>query len=78
MLGDADVDANDSSLNKSTGANVQGRNRLIRGNAFFDNAQAAALALKCEFKWRKVIVPGVAHDGARMMSAAVRYVEGGQ
>jgi len=77
MLGDADVDANDPSLNKSSGANAQGRDRLTRGNVFFDNAQAAALALKSEFKWRKLIIPGVAHDGAAMMSAAVRYLEGG-
>jgi len=75
MLGDADVDANPPSLNNSAGAIAQGRDRLTKGNAFFDNAQAAALALKCEFKWRKLIIPGVAHDGAGMLSAALRYTK---
>lgn len=78
MLGDADIDASDPSLNKSAGANAQGRDRLTRGKAFFDNAQAAALALKCEFKWRKVVIPGVAHDGAKMAAAAVRHSQGGR
>ncbi len=76
MLGDADVDPNDKSLNKGRGANTQGAFRFARGNAFFDNARAAAVALNCKFVWQKVVVTGVAHDGARMSEAAISLMNG--
>ncbi len=76
LLGDADVDANDKSLNRSLGANAQGSFRFARGNAFFENARVAAQKLNGKFAWQKVVVPGVAHDGAQMSRAAVDLMGG--
>ncbi len=74
MLGDADIDPNQNNLNKSAGANAQGAFRFARGTAFFDNARESATALKTNFAWQKVIVPGVAHDGKLMSKAAFEFM----
>jgi len=75
MLGRADTDPSDSSLNKSAGAMAQGSFRLARGDAFFANAQAAAKALDVTIAWSRAYVDGVGHDGARMAAAAIAYTE---
>jgi poly(3-hydroxybutyrate) depolymerase len=74
MLGDADIDPKDASLNKSKGANAQGANRFQRGNRFFENAGQAAKKLSSPFAWQKIIVPNVAHQGQQMSLAAHQYM----
>ena len=71
MLGDKDTDANDASLNKSAGANEQGRYRLARGEYFFAAAMRAALKLGADFKWQKIHAGNIGHDNARMAAVAV-------
>jgi hypothetical protein len=45
---------------------------LARSQSFLDYGQAAArLGLPCN--WRRVVVPGVAHEGMRMSDFAARY-----
>ena len=74
MLGDRDTDGNDASLNKSAGANDQGRNRLVRGQYFYDTAISAAKDLGTKFAWQKKSVAGVGHDNAGMAAAAVEMM----
>lgn len=74
MLGREDTDANDPSLNKSAGANEQGRDRLVRGEYFFTAATLAANRLSAIFQWQKLYVDGVGHDNARMAAAAIDHM----
>jgi poly(3-hydroxybutyrate) depolymerase len=74
MLGDADIDPHDQSLNRSAGANAQGEFRFARGKQFFENAKDAAKQLGVQFAWKQVIVPAVAHDGKRMSQAAFQLM----
>lgn len=74
MLGDKDTDGNDASLNKSAGVREQGRNRLARGEYFYDAAIAAAKDLGEKFSWQKMYVVGVGHDNAAMAAAAVEVM----
>lgn len=74
MLGTSDVDAADPSLNKSKGANEQGRYRYARGEYFFTAATKAAKTLGVDLAWKKIPVDGVAHDNARMAAAAIELM----
>ena len=73
ILGEKDVNMNDSSLDKTCGGNLQGRFRLERGQFFYEYLQL--------FSDKKKIhqidtVPNVAHDGDRMINskAALWYL----
>ncbi len=74
MLGDKDTDGNDASLNKSAGANEQGRNRLARGEYFYAAAIIAAKDLGATFSWQRKYVTGVGHDNAGMAKAAIALI----
>ena len=74
MLGDKDTDAGDPSLNKSVGANEQGRHRLARGEYFYGAATIAAKNLGVKFAWQKRYVNGAGHDNAHMAAAAVEMM----
>lgn len=74
MLGDRDTDANDTSLNKSAGANSQGLFRFARGQHFLTNAKAAAQKLGVVWNWQSITVAGVAHDQAAMAKAAIAFM----
>jgi len=71
VLGEKDVNVNDSSLDKSCEGNMQGRFRLERGQFYYAYLQLFA-------KKKKVhqidVVPEVAHDGDKMVnSQAARW-----
>ena len=76
MLGDKDTDPNHSALPRDPEAMAQGLHRFARGTAFFDALDAAAKRRPFRFAWRKVIVPGVAHDNAGMAIAAAQVLYG--
>lgn len=76
MLGDKDIDPNHASLPRDPEAMAQGPHRFARGTAFFDALDAAAKRRPFRFAWRKVIVPGVAHDNAGMAVAAAEVLYG--
>lgn len=78
MLGTKDIDAKDPSLNKSAGANAQGRYRLARGEYFYAASTKAALTLGVTLAWKKIPVDGVAHDNARMAGAAIEFMNARQ
>jgi hypothetical protein len=66
ILGEKDVNVNDSSLDKSCEGNMQGRFRLERGQFYYAYIQLFA-------KKKKVhqidVVPDVAHDGDKMVNS---------
>jgi poly(3-hydroxybutyrate) depolymerase len=69
-LGEADNDPGAANLNSTGGAQKQGAGRMDRGENFFMAATSAARDLKVKFAWELVLVPNVAHDGAKMSRAA--------
>jgi len=68
-LGLKDTDPLHPELDKSAAAEKQGAFRLERGRACFAFAQALARERGWSFNWRKVEVPGIAHDGGAMLAA---------
>ncbi|QJR12269.1 hypothetical protein DSM104443_03354 [Usitatibacter rugosus] len=70
LAGDRDVDVNDANLPRDPKALAQGPTRYARSGYFHDFAQREAARLGLEFRWKRVTVPGVAHDGAAMSRAA--------
>lgn len=56
----------ESFLRKTPEADRQGRNRLERGNKYFDALESLADKNHWEFNWRKVYVPNVGHDAVAM------------
>jgi poly(3-hydroxybutyrate) depolymerase len=70
LLGGADTDPRDSSLDRGAEAMKQGRFRFERGKNFFAACRAKAAALGAKFGWRMEVVPGVGHSNAGMAAAA--------
>ena len=75
LLGTADTDMTQSSLNRSPEAMVQGRHRLDRGRTFLEAGRVRAEALAVPLGWRLAYAPGVAHDNTRMAPHAVAHLE---
>lgn len=73
ILGEKDVNMNDSSLDKSCGGNLQGRFRLERGQFFYEYLQLYSDKKKIH---QIETVPNVAHDGDKMVNskAAIRFM----
>lgn len=73
LLGEKDVNMNDSSLDKSCEGNLQGRFRLERGQFFYTYLQLLADKKKIH---KMEVVPNVAHDGDKMVNskAALWYL----
>lgn len=70
LLGEADTDENQSSLNRDPEVMPQGPHRFARGHNFFETGKAQAERLGVPFGWTLHTVPGVAHSGSRMAPAA--------
>ena len=71
ILGEKDVNMNDSSLDKSCEGNMQGRFRLERGQFFYEYLQLYSNKKKIH---QIAVVPDVAHDGDKMVnSKAARW-----
>lgn len=66
-LGEADT--GDVRLDKSPGAQRQGRTRLERGRNVFAAAQAMAATRGWPFRWRLVVAAGVGHSSRNMLRA---------
>lgn len=69
QLGTADTDPNDSNLNHSPGAELQGPHRYARGLYFWDRSMRSSQTHGV-FNWMKHEVPGVAHSYTRMAANA--------
>ena len=71
ILGEKDVNINDSSLDKTCEGNMQGRFRLERGQFYYAYLQLFATKKKIH---QIDVVPDVAHDGDKMVnSKAARW-----
>ena len=68
-LGLNDNDPQHPELDRSAPAELEGAFRLARGRNCFDFAQKLAQTNGWQFNWRKVEVPGIAHDGKAMLAA---------
>lgn len=66
ILGEKDVNMNDSSLDKTCEGNMQGRFRLERGQYFYDYVQLYSPKKKI---YQIAVVPDVAHDGDKMVNS---------
>jgi len=67
LLGTADTNPNHPALDKSCAGEAQGPYRFARGHAFFAYLQARHPTGLAQRLWE---VPGVGHDGARMLGSA--------
>jgi len=67
-LGLDDNDPRHPELDRSTAAELEGKFRLERGRNCFEYAQKLAAAKGWKFNWRKLEVPGIAHDGKAMLA----------
>ena len=74
MLGEKDTDASDAILNKSAGANEQGRYLLARGEYFFAAAMRAAMKFGADFQWQKIHADNIGRDDARMAAVTVEFM----
>ena len=63
------ADNNDDERNNSPEARAQGRSRHERGLNVFNAAKTLAQAHAWTFNWRLVDLPGVGHDGEKMLAA---------
>lgn len=68
-LGTADILTDQENLDRSEGAQREGKHRLERGRACFAFAAALAQDRGWQFNWRKVETPGIAHDAKGMFTA---------
>jgi pimeloyl-ACP methyl ester carboxylesterase len=67
LLGTRDTNPNHSSLDKTCEAQAQGPQRFTRGHAYFDYLRNRH---QSGFKQRLYDIPGVAHDGDKMLRSA--------
>ena len=56
----------ESFLRKTPEADRQGRNRLERGNKYFETLKNIADKNRWDFNWRRVYVPDIGHDAVAM------------
>jgi hypothetical protein len=66
ILGEKDVNMNDSSLDKTCEGNMQGRFRLERGQFYYEYIQLYSPKKKIH---QIAVVPDVAHDGDKMVNS---------
>lgn len=71
--GDRDTDGTTENFPKHEAAMAQGPNRFERARFFVEYGQAAAARLGVPCRWTRIVVPGVAHEGARMAGFAARH-----
>jgi hypothetical protein len=67
LLGQGDVGSHNLATNDQ--AAQQGSTRLERGENAFREGERTAREHGWEFNWRLAMVPGVAHDAARMFTS---------
>ena len=74
FLTDQDNDPRQSNLPSMRKVRKQGKNRLQRGNNFFNHLIKLGTDRNISFRWRYHIVQGVAHDNSGMSAAASSFL----
>lgn len=71
--GDRDLDGTAENFPRHPSAMAQGRNRFERAQFYLARGQAEAARLGVCCRWKRVVVPGVAHEGMKMSAFAADY-----
>jgi hypothetical protein len=71
--GDRDIDGTAENFPRHASAMAQGPNRFARAQFYLARGQAEAAKLGVPCRWRRVVVPGVAHEGTRMSAFAADH-----
>lgn len=74
LLGERDVLLT-RNVRQTAEANLQGRDRLARGKAYFETAKKAAARLNSAFNWQLETVPGVGHKNRGMAIPAAAAID---
>lgn len=74
ILGEKDVMVDDLNLARFPDALAQGSSSFERGTIFFAAASDEASRLGMTFNWKLTIVPGAAHDDAKLAYAAAQLL----
>lgn len=74
MLGESDVQRG-KNLPTNPSAELQGKNRFVRGQNFFAQSQAKAAEIGAKFNWQMITVPNVAHSGVKTAKATLDYLK---
>lgn len=78
LLGDQDIDPEDSGLRNTPNAVAQGPHRFARGHHYFARTRELAAALDMLSPWQLDTVPGVGHSNGRMAPQAARILMEGE
>ena len=70
-VGENDTDRNFKNLK---GARAQGKNRLVRGEAFFLSLVSYAEEREIPFRWQYQIIKNVGHDNGGMVAGAAYFI----
>jgi hypothetical protein len=76
LLGADDIDTSATNLRTDAQANAQGPDRLDRGMAFYRRSRDVAEKHSFLFRWRLMVVPGVAHSHTDMAKVAAPLILG--
>lgn len=74
IVGDADTVLSRTDLVKTPAANQQGRDRVERGQAFFNRSKAIAEQLKTPFNWKFQLIPHVGHSQGEMAGPVAKLL----
>ncbi len=74
VVGDADTVLSRPDLIKTPEANQQGRDRVERGQNFFNNSKAFAEQHKTPFNWKFALVPHVGHAQGEMAGPVAKFL----
>ena len=73
FAGDRDIDGTTENFPKHESAMAQGPNRFARAHFFLERGRTEAAKLGVACNWRRVVVPGVGHEGVKMGAFAAEY-----
>ena len=74
IVGDADTVLSRPDLVKTAEANKQGRDRVERGQTFFNTSKAIAAQQKAPFNWKFQLIPGAGHSQGQMAEPVAKLL----
>ena len=74
IVGDADTVLSRPDLVKTPEANKQGRDRVERGQTFFNASKAIAAQQKIPFHWKFRLIPGAGHSQGQMAEPVAKLL----
>lgn len=74
IVGDADTVLSREDLVKTPAANLQGRDRVERGQTFFNTSKATAEQQKIPFNWKFQLIPHAGHSQGQMAEPVAKLL----